>query len=74
MPHQPKWPVSWGRSPGYKRNATSMLRVMRNHRNAAYGESDGYEDLAIKPVPLDHANCPDQTLVAHVKTEPGIQR
>jgi ribonucleoside-diphosphate reductase alpha chain len=41
-----------------------MLRVMRNHRNAAYGESDGYETLAIKPVPLDHANCPDQSLVA----------
>jgi len=53
-----------GPFPGYKKNSDSMLRVMRNHRNAAYGESDGYEDLAIKPVPLDHANCPDQTLVA----------
>ncbi|MDB0019950.1 vitamin B12-dependent ribonucleotide reductase [Planktomarina temperata] len=53
-----------GPFPGYKKNSDSMLRVMRNHRKAAYGESDGYEDLAIKPVPLDHANCPDQTLVA----------
>ena len=53
-----------GPFPGYKKNSDSMLRVMRNHRNAAYGESDGYETLAIKPVPLDHANCPDQSLVA----------
>jgi len=48
---------------GYKRNASHMLRVMRNHRNAAYGATDGYEELAVKPVPLDHANCPDARLV-----------
>ncbi|UWQ93136.1 vitamin B12-dependent ribonucleotide reductase [Rhodobacteraceae bacterium M382] len=48
---------------GYKRNADNMLRVIRNHRNAAYGASDGYEDLAIKPVPLDQGNCPDPRLV-----------
>jgi ribonucleoside-diphosphate reductase alpha chain len=48
---------------GYARNREHMLRVMRNHRTAAYGASDGYEDLAVKPVPLDHANCPDETLV-----------
>ena len=47
----------------YEKNAQHMLRVMRNHRNAAYGATNGYEDLAIKPVPLDHANCPDATLV-----------
>ncbi|MEP3846350.1 MAG: vitamin B12-dependent ribonucleotide reductase [Paracoccaceae bacterium] len=48
---------------GYERNADHMLRVMRNHRNAAYGATDGYEKLAVKPVPLDHANCPDSRLV-----------
>jgi ribonucleoside-diphosphate reductase alpha chain len=48
---------------GYKRNSKHMLRVMRNHRNAAYGATDGYEDLAVKPVPLDHANCPDPRLI-----------
>lgn len=48
---------------GYKRNAGHMLRVMRNHRNAAYGATEGYEDLSVKPVPLDHANCPDARLV-----------
>ncbi|AXI54638.1 hypothetical protein SuNHUV7_34740 (plasmid) [Pseudoseohaeicola sp. NH-UV-7] len=48
---------------GYKRNSKHMLRVMRNHRNAAYGATDGYENLAVKPVPLDHANCPDSRLI-----------
>jgi ribonucleoside-diphosphate reductase alpha chain len=53
---------------GYKRNKKHMLRVIRNHRNAAYGATDGYEALATKPVPLDHASCPDQRLVAIAKT------
>ncbi|MEB8388368.1 vitamin B12-dependent ribonucleotide reductase [Rhodobacteraceae bacterium KMM 6894] len=48
---------------GYARNKDHMLRVMRNHRNAAYGKVDGYEDLAVKPVPLDLTNCPDSRLV-----------
>ena len=48
---------------GYTRNRDHMLRVMRNHRNAAYGATEGYEDLAVKPVPLDRGNCPDETLV-----------
>ena len=52
-----------GPFPGYKKNADHMLRVMRNHRTAAYGASDGYEQLAVKPVPLDHANCPDARLI-----------
>ncbi|AGI67857.1 vitamin B12-dependent ribonucleotide reductase NrdJ [Octadecabacter antarcticus 307] len=48
---------------GYKRNKEHMLKVIRNHRNAAYGASDGYEKLDIKPVPLDHANCPEARLI-----------
>ncbi|SMH55735.1 vitamin B12-dependent ribonucleotide reductase [Maritimibacter sp. HL-12] len=48
---------------GYQRNAAHMLRVIRNHRTAAYGSTDGYEDLAVKPVALDHAGCPDPRLV-----------
>ncbi len=47
---------------GYERNANHMLRVIRNHRNAAHGRKDGYEGLAVKPVPLDHASNPDKTL------------
>ena len=49
---------------GYGRNKAHMLRVIRNHRNAAYGKTTGYEGLEIKPVALDHANCLDQRLVA----------
>ncbi len=40
-----------------------MLKVIRNHRNAARGKVDGYESLRVKPVPLDHLNCPDLTLI-----------
>ena len=49
---------------GFERNREHMLRVIRNHRRAAQGAADGYEGLAVKPVPLDHASCPDQTLIA----------
>ena len=34
-----------------------MLRVIRNHRRAAYGQRR-YENLTISPVPLDHATAP----------------
>ncbi len=54
-----------GPFPQYEKNAKDMLRVIRNHRNAAHGKSDGYEDLFIAPVPLDHVSCPDQNLVRH---------
>ncbi|MBL8689548.1 MAG: vitamin B12-dependent ribonucleotide reductase [Rhodospirillaceae bacterium] len=53
-----------GTFPRYAQNRDHMLRVMRNHRRAAYGEADGYEGLAIKPVPLDAESCPDDALVA----------
>ena len=53
-----------GAFPGYTENSADMLRVIRNHRRAAYGQADGYEKLAISPVPLDHASCPDKTLIA----------
>ena len=52
-----------GAFPGYERNAASMLRVMRNHRRAATGALTGYEGLAVPPVALDHANCPDPQLL-----------
>ncbi len=54
-----------GAFPGYKKNREHMLRVMRNHRRAAYNERTGYEKVATPPVPLDHASCPDQALIAH---------
>ncbi len=45
-----------GPFPGFAKNRDAMLRVMRNHRRAAYGEATGYEALAIAPVPLDHTS------------------
>jgi ribonucleoside-diphosphate reductase alpha chain len=54
-----------GTFPGYKKNSTHMLRVIRNHRNAAHGNASGYEALAVSPVPLDHASCPQADIVAH---------
>src|SRR5256885_14665671 len=44
-----------GPFPGFKKNREHMLRVIRNHRRAAYGENTGYEKLATAPVRLDHA-------------------
>ena len=51
-----------GPFPGFEKNREAMLRVIRNHRRAAHGHGDGYEGLAIAPVPLDHAACPDRPL------------
>jgi ribonucleoside-diphosphate reductase alpha chain len=48
---------------GFKRNRKHMLRVIRNHRRAAHGVArgatgpDAYEDLRIRPVPIDHGCC-----------------
>ena len=53
-----------GAFPGFAKNREAMLRVIRNHRRAAHGESAGYEGLSMPPVPLDAANCPDPPLVA----------
>jgi len=52
-----------GAFPSYKKNAKHMLRVIRNHRRAAHGEDEGYENLHTSPVPLDTDNCPEQVLV-----------
>jgi ribonucleoside-diphosphate reductase alpha chain len=52
----------------YERNAPHMLRVMRNHRTAAYGKADGYEGLSIAPVALDHASLRDAPLSARAKS------
>ncbi|WP_207461786.1 vitamin B12-dependent ribonucleotide reductase [Azospirillum sp. SYSU D00513] len=53
-----------GTFPAFEQNRDSMLRVIRNHRRAAYGETDGYEGLAVAPVPFDAEACPDAELAA----------
>lgn len=37
----------------YEANKEQMLRVIRNHRRAAYGDREGYEGLSVHPVPLN---------------------
>ncbi|MER9668913.1 vitamin B12-dependent ribonucleotide reductase [Mesorhizobium sp. M0203] len=56
-----------GAFPDYDRNAQNMLRVMRNHRRAAYGERDGYEKLAVNPVPLVASDLRQQELAERAK-------
>jgi ribonucleoside-diphosphate reductase alpha chain len=56
-----------GAFPGFKKNREPMLRVIRNHRRAAYGERSGYEKVATPPSPLDHKFCPDPILVERAK-------
>jgi ribonucleoside-diphosphate reductase alpha chain len=54
-----------GPFPGYARNAESMLRVMRNHRRAAYSAPAGeYEGLSVLPMGIDPAACPEYLLAA----------
>ncbi|WP_417623768.1 vitamin B12-dependent ribonucleotide reductase [Paremcibacter congregatus] len=47
---------------GYEKNKDHMLRVIRNHRTAALGETQGYEQLSTLPLPLDIVNCPQPKL------------
>jgi ribonucleoside-diphosphate reductase alpha chain len=56
-----------GAFPDYDRNASNMLRVMRNHRRAAYGDKDGYEKLSVHPVPLVASDLKQQELVSHAR-------
>jgi len=50
----------------YEENREDMLRVMRNHRLAAY-DADEYEKLSIKPVGIKAKYCPDYLLKAATK-------
>ena len=51
-----------GPFPEYAANRESMLRVVRNHRRAAHGETIGYEALSTLPVPLDLPAIADKAL------------
>ncbi|MSU79831.1 MAG: vitamin B12-dependent ribonucleotide reductase [Gemmataceae bacterium] len=46
-------------------NREAMMRVVRNHRKAAYNAPDSeYENLTICPVGIDERHCPDYLLHA----------
>ncbi len=51
----------------YEENKEHMLRVMRNHRAAAYDASDAYEGLRIKPQGINAKYCPDYLLKSATK-------
>ena len=55
-----------GPFPRYDENKENMLRVMRNHRLAAY-DADEYEGLEVKPQGLKAKYCPDYLLKAATK-------
>lgn len=48
----------------YQENKKHMLRVMRNHRAAAYDAMDAYEGIEIKPQGINAKYCPDHLLKA----------
>ncbi|MTI87838.1 MAG: vitamin B12-dependent ribonucleotide reductase [Balneolaceae bacterium] len=50
---------------GYERNKEHMLRVLRNHKRAAYNaDPEEYEDLTVKPMGIDASICPDYLVKA----------
>jgi len=51
----------------YEENKTHMLRVMRNHRAAAYDAQDAFEGIEIKPQGIQAKYCPDYLLKAATK-------
>jgi ribonucleoside-diphosphate reductase alpha chain len=51
----------------YEENKTHMLRVMRNHRAAAYDAQDAFEGIEIKPQGINAKYCPDYLLTAAIK-------
>ncbi len=46
----------------FSKNREPMLRVIRNHRRAAYGHTTGYEGLRTSPVPFIADQCPQKDL------------
>ena len=52
-----------GAFPEYEPNRAAMLRVIRNHRHAAYGRRDDYEGLSVPPTPPADGECSDKALV-----------
>ena len=49
----------------FEANKEPMLKVVRNHKRAAYNvDPDEYEDLTVKPMGIDANECPDNLLKA----------
>lgn len=48
----------------FKLNRESMLRVVRNHHQALYGDQDHFDKISTKPLCIDDNYCPDYLLKA----------
>ncbi|MDQ7014534.1 MAG: adenosylcobalamin-dependent ribonucleoside-diphosphate reductase [Planctomycetota bacterium] len=54
-----------GPFPGFEADREGMLRVIRNHRRAAHGisrDAEEWEDLRVRPVPIDHDLCASESV------------
>jgi ribonucleoside-diphosphate reductase alpha chain len=51
----------------YADNKNHMMKVMRNHRAAAYDAMDAYEGIEIKPQGINAKYCPDYLLKSATK-------
>ncbi len=51
----------------YDENKEDMLRVMRNHRAAAYDADEAYTGVSVKPVGIKAQYCPDYLLKSATK-------
>jgi ribonucleoside-diphosphate reductase alpha chain len=58
---------SLGAFPRYEENKEHMMRVMRNHRAAAYDAADAFEGLEIKPMGINAKYCPNYLLKSATK-------
>ncbi len=55
---------------GFEENRDAMLKVIRNHRRAALGvprQSSQWEDLRIRPVPIDHEALQQPSLATRIR-------
>jgi ribonucleoside-diphosphate reductase alpha chain len=62
-----------GPFPGFRKNRQDMLRVMRNHRAAAYNNDADYQGLTVRPVGIDAgkfgANYPNSSALLNAAKE-----
>ncbi|MFA5041292.1 MAG: hypothetical protein WC464_06645, partial [Bdellovibrionales bacterium] len=56
-----------GMSDAFSANRELVMRSLRNHRRAVYGDGNDYEKLSVLPAPLPLKNCPDLALVSEAQ-------
>ena len=63
-----------GAFPSHERNADHMLRVIRNHRNAAYGATEGYERAGRETCAAGSGECAGSEAWRNWRWRPGTKR